>query len=89
MLAIRQVVNTSANHGRVQAVLRFRMCPWGGGFCLSPQSAPPFGLEIFETVRTGLVPILLIAGTLGIDSHFLSFLLSVLFETAVPPAVPL
>jgi divalent metal cation (Fe/Co/Zn/Cd) transporter len=50
----------------------------------------PFGLAKFETVGTGLVSILLIAGALGIGSHLLSLVLSVISETALSlPAGPL
>lgn len=47
-----------------------------------PSRRYPFGLAKFETVGTGVVSILLIAGALGIGSHSLSLLLSVLSETA-------
>jgi divalent metal cation (Fe/Co/Zn/Cd) transporter len=61
-------------------------------WCLSrrpPSRRYPFGLAKFETVGTGLVSILLIVGALGIGSHSLSLLLSVLPETALPvPAGP-
>ncbi|KAI0270362.1 cation efflux family-domain-containing protein [Russula aff. rugulosa BPL654] len=46
-------------------------------------STLPFGLAKFETVGTGLVSILLVAGALGIGSHSLSLLLTVLSETAL------
>jgi divalent metal cation (Fe/Co/Zn/Cd) transporter len=48
-----------------------------------PSRRYPFGLAKFETVGTGLVSILLIAGALGIGSHSLSLLLTVLSETAL------
>jgi len=55
-----------------------------------PSRRYPFGLAKFETVGTGIVSILLIAGALGIGSHSLSLLLSVLSETALSlPAGPL
>jgi len=55
-----------------------------------PSRRYPFGLAKFETVGTGLVSILLLAGALGIGSHSLSLLLSVLSETALSmPASPL
>jgi divalent metal cation (Fe/Co/Zn/Cd) transporter len=55
-----------------------------------PSRRYPFGLAKFETVGTGLVSFLLIAGALGIGSHSLSLLLSVLSETALSmPASPL
>jgi divalent metal cation (Fe/Co/Zn/Cd) transporter len=55
-----------------------------------PSRRYPFGLAKFETVGTGLVSILLIAGALGIGSHSLSLLLSVLSETALSlPVGPL
>jgi divalent metal cation (Fe/Co/Zn/Cd) transporter len=55
-----------------------------------PSPRYPFGLAKFETVGTGLVSILLIAGAFGIGSHSLSLLLSALSETALTvPAGPL
>ncbi|KAF8492330.1 cation efflux family-domain-containing protein [Russula emetica] len=48
-----------------------------------PSRRYPFGLAKFETVGTGIVSFLLIAGALGIGSHSLSLLLSVLSETAL------
>jgi divalent metal cation (Fe/Co/Zn/Cd) transporter len=48
-----------------------------------PSRRYPFGLAKFETVGTGLVSILLVAGALGIGSHSLSLLLTVLSETAL------
>nr|AMM70775.1 CDF metal transporter 4 [Russula atropurpurea] len=55
-----------------------------------PSRRYPFGLAKFETVGTGIVSILLIAGAIGIGSHSLSLLLSVLSETAATvPAGPL
>ena len=57
-----------------------------------PSPCYPFGLAKFKTVGTGLVSILLIAGSLdiGIGSHSLSLLLSVLSETALSlPTGPL
>ena len=55
-----------------------------------PSRRYPFGLAKFETVGTGIVSFLLIAGALGIGSHSLSLLLSVLSETALSlPAGPL
>ena len=47
-----------------------------------PSRRYPFGLAKFETVGTGLVAVLLIGGGIGIGSHSLSLLLSVLSETA-------
>jgi divalent metal cation (Fe/Co/Zn/Cd) transporter len=55
-----------------------------------PSRRYPFGLAKFETVGTGLVSFLLIAGALGIGSHSLSLLLAVLSEAALSmPASPL
>ena len=55
-----------------------------------PSRRYPFGLAKFETVGTGVVSLLLIAGALGIGSHSLSLLLSVLSETALSlPAGPM
>ena len=55
-----------------------------------PSRRYPYGLAKFETVGTGLVSLLLIAGALGIGSHSLVLLLSVLSETALTvPAGPL
>ncbi|KAH9978788.1 hypothetical protein BGW80DRAFT_1280928 [Lactifluus volemus] len=47
-----------------------------------PSRRYPFGLAKFETLGTGLVSVLLIGGAIGIGSHSLSLLLSVLSETA-------
>jgi divalent metal cation (Fe/Co/Zn/Cd) transporter len=47
-----------------------------------PSQRYPFGLAKFETLGTGLVSVLLIGGAIGIGSHSLSLLLSVLSETA-------
>jgi len=55
-----------------------------------PSRRYPFGLAKFETVGTGLVSILLLGAALGIGSHSLSLLFSVLSETAQSvPAGPL
>ncbi|KAI9509499.1 cation efflux family-domain-containing protein [Russula earlei] len=51
-----------------------------------PSRRYPFGLAKFETVGTGLVAILLLGAALGIGSHSLSLLFSVLSETA--PSLP-
>ena len=59
------------------------VCALGAGFV-----SPPIQhyLSVLETVGTGMVPIQLVAGTLGIGSHLHSLLLSALSETAVSPA---